>query len=50
LVAVGDTYFSGVAGVAGMGYKFDYIDSVIKETNYDKLIRGVYGPFLGCSH
>jgi hypothetical protein len=38
--------YSGVAGIASMGYKFNYIGSENKITEADNLIRGVWGPFL----
>ena len=49
LVCAGNNYFSGVAGVAQMGYKFDHINVEKLETNGTNYIRGIWGPFLGLS-
>lgn len=47
LVEVGGSKFSARAGEAEEAFRYEYINSIIKSTDANNLLRGSYGPFLG---
>lgn len=47
LVEVGGSKFSARAGEAEEAFRYEYINSIIKSTDANNLLRGSYGPYLG---